>query len=220
MRIADRRKYMDFVFVLTKYNDAVFKPQVSRALELRTELLSRDKQQKLWKFVDKMNSMKKAPEEVLKKRYVRYRIYGIILIFLGFFLLIPSVVRIKEIVIPLIWSIFAIALGLFYFRNGKKPKKVKETSFDKAAAKLFNDYKDLPSVKVIFTDDKIQLGENITIEYSNIERIFMTEDLFIIIWNERITVLQKKDLLSSNLEEFIGFIRSKLNNLFEVVNIN
>ncbi|NLK43604.1 MAG: hypothetical protein GX300_04315 [Tissierellia bacterium] len=211
---------MEFVFVLSNYDEASFKEQVSKALEKRTELVSRNEYPKMWKFVDKMNSKEKAPEEVLKKRYVRYRIYGIILIFLGFFLLIPSVVKIKEMLIPLIWSIFSISLGLYYFRYGKKPKKVKETSFDKATAKLFNGYKDMPPAKIIITEDKIQLGENSRIEYSDIERIFITEDLFIIIWNERIAVIQKKDLLSSNIEEFTDFIRSKSQDLFEVMNIN
>ena len=86
-----------------------------------------------------------------------YRIYGIILIFQDFSL-IPSVVKIKEMLIPLIWSIFSISLGLYYYFT-RKTKKVKETSFDKATAKLFNGYKDMPSAKIIITEDKIHCAK-------------------------------------------------------------
>lgn len=210
---------MEFIFKATEYDEISFKSQVSKALEIRTELLSRKEHPKLWKFVDKLNSKEKAPEEVLKKRYVRYKVYGAVLVFLGLFILIPSVVRINEMLIPLLWSIFAIGLGLFYFSYGKRSKKVKRTSFDKAAEKLYNGYKDIPSIKFIFTEDNIKLEGTSIINYSDIEKFFISEDLFIIIWDERITVIQKKDLSSGNLEEFIDFIKSKSQDLFEIVNI-
>jgi hypothetical protein len=73
---------------------------------------------------------------------------------------------------------------------------------------------------VTFTDDKIQLAGNDLIDYSEINEIFITKDLFIFIWNVRITVLQKKDLSSCNIEEFISFITSKSRDSFEVVSIN
>ena len=57
---------MEFVFELTKYNDVSFKPQVSKALEKRTELVSRKEHPGMWTFVDKMNSKGKVSEEVLK----------------------------------------------------------------------------------------------------------------------------------------------------------
>ena len=76
---------MEFVFVLTKYNNVSFKPQVSKTLEKRTELVSREKYPQVWKYVDKMSSKEKASEEVPKKRRSRYKIYGILLLFLGFF---------------------------------------------------------------------------------------------------------------------------------------
>ncbi|WFA10188.1 YcxB family protein [Tissierella sp. Yu-01] len=211
---------MEFNFALTKYNDVSFKPQVSKALEKRTELVSRKKYPKVWKYTDKMSSKRKASEEVLKKRRGRY-IYGIILLLLGFFLLIPSLIEPKEMLIPLLVGAFTVGIGILNIKYGIKSKKVKITAFDKAAIKLFSEYEKIPTVKasVTFTNDKVQLVGNVTIDYSEIEKILITEDLFILIWNERITVLQKKDLSSSNVEEFINFITNKSYNLFEVVNI-
>ncbi len=210
---------MEFVFVLTKYNDVSFKPQVSKALEKRTELVSRKEHPQVWKFVDKMNSKEKASEEVLKKRHSRHKVYGIFLLLLGFFLLIPSLLEPKEMLIPLLVGAFTVCIGILNFRYGRKSKKVKLTSFDKAAIKLFREYEKIPTVTVTFTNDKVQLVGNVTIGYSEIEKIFITEDLIILIWNERITVLQKKDLSSCNVEEFIKFITYKSHNLFEIVKI-
>jgi len=210
---------MEFVFVLTKYNDASFKQQVSEALEKRTELISREEYPNMWKYIDKMNSKKKASEEVLEKRYIRYKVYGIFLMLIGFFLLIPSLVKPKEMLIPLLAGAFSAGFGVLYFRYGRKPKKEKLTSFDKAAIKLLNEYDKIPvgKVTVTFSDDKVQLAQNATIGYDEIDSIFITEDFFILIWKEKITVLQKKDLSSHKVEEFIDFITYKSQNLFDII---
>jgi len=204
---------MEYIFVLSKYNEELFKTQVSKALEKRTELISRQRYPKLWKFTDKMNSRGKVPEEVLKKRYVRYRIYGIILMIVGLFVLIPSLVEPKELLVPLLVGALSVCMGIVYFRQGSKSKKKKLTSFDKAAIKLFSEYEKVPDsqIKVTFTDDEVKLGDKNTINYGEIERIFITEDFLVLIWNKRITVLQKKDLSSSSIDEFINFIAHKAN---------
>ena len=169
-----------------------------------------------------MNSKEKASEEVLKKRRRRFNVYGTLFIIAGLFLFIPSLMKPKEMLLPLLAGAFAVVLGIFYLRSGKNTKKEKVTSFDKAAIQLFNEYEKLSSekVSVTFTDDKIQLAGNDLIDYSEINEIFITKDLFIFIWNDRITVLQKKDLSSCNIEEFISFITSKSRDSFEVVSIN
>ncbi|NLM75049.1 MAG: hypothetical protein GX187_03020 [Clostridiaceae bacterium] len=213
---------MEFVFVLNKYNDEAFKSQVSKALEMRTELISRSEYPRMWKYIDKMNSKKKVSGEVLKKRRSRYKVYGIFLIFMGFFLLIPSLMKPGELLIPLVTGIFTVGLGILYFRYGRKSGQEKLTSFNKAAIQLLNEYEKIPEgqVTVTFTDDKVLLAGNGEIGYDEIDKIFITEDFFIIIWKERITVLQKKDLLSCNAEEFIGFITLKSQSFFETVHIN
>jgi len=210
---------MEFIFVLSKYNDVLFKSQVSKVLEKRTELVSRKEHPKMWRYTDKMNSKEKASEEVLKKRHSRYKIYGILLLLMGFFLLIPSLMDPKELLIPLIVSVFTVGIGITYLRYGSKSKKAKLNAFDKAAIKLFSEYETIPTYQVTFTNEKIRLKENNAIDYCEIEIVFITDDLFILIWNERITVLQKKDLIPHNVTEFINFITDKSQNLFEVINI-
>ncbi|MGF7141684.1 hypothetical protein HNQ56_000094 [Anaerotaenia torta] len=210
---------MEFVFVLSEYNDVIFKSQVSKALEKRSELFSRKAYPKIWRFTDKMNA-KKAAGKALKTGRIIYKIYGIFFLLFGFFLFIPSLMDPKEMRMPLIVGALAIGTGMIYLMSGRKQKKVKLTAFDKAAMQLFGGYEALPAEhQVTFTDEKIRLLEDNAIDYSEIERMFITDDLFILIWNKRITVLQKKDLTPNNVTEFINFITYKSDNLFEVVNI-
>jgi UDP-N-acetylenolpyruvoylglucosamine reductase len=58
---------MEFVFALTGYDEESFMPQVSKALEKRTESASRDKYPNVWKNIDKMNSKNKVSGEVFKR---------------------------------------------------------------------------------------------------------------------------------------------------------
>jgi len=210
---------MEYIFVLSKYNEESFKSQVNKALEKRMELISRQRYPKLWKLTDKMNLKGKVPEEVLKKRHIRYRIYGIFLMIMGFFVLIPSLMEPQKMMTPLIVGALSVCMGIMYFTQGRKSKKKKLTSFDKAAVKLFSEYEKIPAgqIKAIFTDDGVKLEDKINIAYSDIENILITADLIILIWNKRITVLQKKDLSSGNIEEFISFITEKSDDLFEVL---
>ena len=219
--IYGRVKYMEFEFVLSKYNYESFIPQVSKALEKRTELISRKRYPKMWKYIDSLSSRDKAKEEKLKKRRKRYKVYGIFLILIGLFLLIPSLMKPEELLMPLFTGAFATGLGLLYFLYGRNRGKEKPTSFNKAAIKLFNEYEKIPSgeVKVTFTDDKVRLAEDVSIDYSEINNFFITEDLIIVIWREKITVLQKKDLATCNVEAFTDFITRKSQDLFEVVDL-
>jgi hypothetical protein len=159
---------MEYVFVLTEYDEATFKPQVSKALEKRTELVSRKEYPKMWNFIDKMNSKEKASEEVLKKRRRRFKVYGTLFIIAGLFLFIPSLMKPKEMLLPLLAGAFAVVLGIFYLRSGKNTKKEKVTSFDKAAIQLFNEYEKLSSekVSVTFTDDKIRVFDSLKMKKS------------------------------------------------------
>lgn len=75
---------MDYEFQLSPYDGASLVPQVSCALEKRTESISREKYPKMWKITDHFNS-KKVSEIVLKRRRLRYRVYGILLIIMGAF---------------------------------------------------------------------------------------------------------------------------------------
>ena len=211
---------MKFAFELTGYDEESFISQVSKALEKRTESVSRNKYPRVWEYIDKMNSKGRVSEEVSKKRRRRYKVYGILFMLVGFFLLIPSLVKPEELLVPLLAGAFAIVIGMLYLWFGRKPKEKNMTSFDRTAMKLFDEYKKIPAeVTVTFTDDKVQLAGDAVFDYGDINKFYITKDFLIIIWKERITVLQKKDLSSCSAEEFINFITYKSQNLFDVLDI-
>lgn len=211
---------MKFVFELTGYDEESFISQVSKALEKRTESVSRNKYPRVWEYIDKMNSKGRVSEEVSKKRRRRYKVYGILFMLVGFFLLIPSLVKPEELLVPLLAGAFAIVIGMLYLWFGRKPKEKNMTSFDRTAMKLFDEYKKIPAeVTVTFTDDKVQLAGDAVFDYGDMNKFYITKDFLIIIWKERITILQKKDLSSCSAEEFINFITYKSQNLFDVLDI-
>lgn len=125
-------------------------------------------------------------------------------------MLIPSLIDPKEMKIPLIISIFTLCVGILNLLSISKYKK--KSSFAKASEKLFSEYKNIPKIQIIFREDKIQILDNCAIEYNEIEKFFLSEDFYIVIWNERITVLKKNDLIKEDESEFMEFIRRKLKN--------
>ncbi len=133
---------MEFEFVLTKYNYESFIPQVSKALEKRTELISRKRCPKMWKYTDSLSSRDKAKEEKLKKRRKRYKVYGIFLILIGLFLLIPSLMKPEELLMPLFTGAFATGLGLLYFLYGRNRKSMKNNDriYSMSFAKVYPMY--------------------------------------------------------------------------------
>ena len=79
----------EFLFQITPPDPERFLPQLSLALEKREELFSRQKMPKLWALTDRLNSVKKVPEEVRKKRRRRETWLSLLNWVLAMFLLIP-----------------------------------------------------------------------------------------------------------------------------------
>ena len=122
---------MDYEFQLSPYDGASLVPQVSCALEKRTESISREKYPKMWKITDHFNS-KKVSEIVLKRRRLRYRVYGILLIIMGAFLLIPGLMEPQELAVPLFAGILGLLLGVFTLWSSKA-QKLQSERFNQAS---------------------------------------------------------------------------------------
>lgn len=90
----------EFLFQITPPDPERFLPQLSLALEKREELFSRQKMPKLWALTDRLNSVKKVPEEVRKKRRRRETWLSLLNWGLAMFLLIPSMTALKELLVP------------------------------------------------------------------------------------------------------------------------
>lgn len=184
---------MDYEFQLSPYDGASLVPQVSCALEKRTESISREKYPKMWKITDHFNS-KKVSEIVLKRRRLRYRVYGILLIIMGAFLLIPGLMEPQELAVPLFAGILGLLLGVFTLWSSKA-QKLQSERFNQAAVKLLKGLETPPPVRVQFTQGGMKIADQQTVPYSDFNFIYETKDLFLLTWMNRITICKRKTCL-------------------------
>ena len=196
----------NYNFQITPYDTESLLQQVSKALEKRTEFVSRECYPGLWENIDKLNAVSKGK----RRSSLRSKIMSIICLVLGVFLFIPGLMKPQELLVPLLVGAFAIVIGLVYLYIGRKDKK---NPFDKSARLLLMG-KDTISAKqsimVSFSESGMEIRaddkESQHIPYSNFESMIETEDLFLFVHDTRITVLQKKDLTSNDITDFRNFI--------------
>lgn len=196
----------NYNFQITPYDTESLLQQVSKALEKRTEFVSRECYPGLWENIDKLNAVSKGK----RRSSLRSKIMSIICLVLGVFLFVPGLMKPQELLVPLLVGAFAIVIGLVYLYIGRKDKK---NPFDKSARLLLMG-KDTISAKqsimVSFSESGMEIRaddkESQHIPYSDFESMIETEDLFLFVHDTRITVLQKKDLTSNDITDFRNFI--------------
>ena len=196
----------NYNFQITPYDTESLLQQVSKALEKRTEFVSRERYPSLWENIDKLNAVSKGK----RRSSLRSKIMSIICLVLGVFLFVPGLIKPQELLVPLLVGAFAIVIGIVYLYIGRKGKK---NPFDKSARLLLMG-KDTISAKqsimVSFSESGMEIRaddkEPQHIPYSDFESMIETEDLFLFVHDTRITVLQKKDLTSNDITDFRNFI--------------
>ena len=196
----------NYNFQITPYDTESLLQQVSKALEKRTEFVSRECYPGLWENIDKLNAVSKGK----RRSSLRSKIMSIICLVLGVFLFIPGLMKPQELLVPLLVGAFAIVIGIVYLYIGRKDKK---NPFDKSVRLLLMG-KDTISAKqsimVSFSESGMEIRaddkESQHIPYSDFESMIETEDLFLFVHDTRITVLQKKDLTSNDITDFRNFI--------------
>lgn len=67
-----------------------------------------------------------------------------------------------------------------------------------------------PPVRVQFTQGGMKIADQQTVPYSDFNFIYETKDLFLLTWNEQVTILQKKDMVSGNKDQFISFLQDHI----------
>ena len=196
----------NYNFQITPYDTESLLQQVSKALEKRTEFVSRERYPSLWENIDKLNAVSKGK----RRSSLRSKVMSIICLVLGVFLFVPGLMKPQELLVPLLVGAFAIVIAIVYLYIGRNGKK---NPFDKSARLLLMG-KDTISAKqsimVSFSESGMEIRaddkEPQHIPYSDFESMIETEDLFLFVHDTRITVLQKKDLTSNDITDFRNFI--------------
>lgn len=98
-----------FSFRITPVDSGAVQNQMSRALEKRMEMISRNSYPFLWSLTDRFGGMEKAGEEKREKRKKRRAMLGSINWMLGLFLLIPGILYPGE--LEAVAAAGAVALG-------------------------------------------------------------------------------------------------------------
>ncbi len=199
---------MEFCFQPSTYHIPSLIHQVSAVLQMRTERISREACPKLWAITDRLAS-RKVSDEVLKRRHTRYRIYGVLLIAMGIFLLVPGLAEPNGPALLLFFGFAGIVTGTLALWHSM-PRRHLHTRFDKAASALLDCLQAAPSTDVQFTVQGMTLGEQPLVPYNAFDFAIETKDLFVLIWNEKITVLQKKDIATGNAEQFRAFLQTQV----------
>ncbi|NLA87678.1 MAG: YcxB family protein [Clostridiales bacterium] len=201
---------MEYLFQLSKYDQDGIEAQVSKALEKRTELKSRRKYPGLWRNIDRLN-VPKAPQPVLRRRVIRYRIYGAVLLALGIFLFVPGLIEPDKLLVPLIAGVICLLSGLVcLLPRRKKPSRQFKAAASKllAGAQAFEQVENAP-VLVRFTQDGMMLPDGKVVPYDCFDAIVETESIYLFTWNARVTVLQKRDFIAGTHADFLSFMREK-----------
>ena len=202
----------NFIFSMKPYDADALAAQVAWMLEKRTELASRKRLPGLWKLTDKLNAVPRAPEAELKRRRASRRRWGGLFLVMGIFLFVPGVMKPQELPVPLVVGFLAIVMGVLYLRKVDR----KRNGYVKKAKQLLekiNSAVEGQKHRLIFYDAELAIssvGEDKKISYADMECALETKDLYGLIFDNQITILQKKELLLGNAEDLTKALKEKL----------
>ena len=215
---------MEFVFHLSAYDDPALDGETVRLLTQRLEAHSREVMPGLWKATDGLNAYAaKGPGR--EKRRTRYRIYGVFLIALGVFVLVPGLMEPRTPVL-IGTGILAILSGFVEFAlvREKRPPKP-PASCRKEAARLLEQRRSidwsLPENRTELCFDgegmSIHAGEETkTVTYADMTAVFETDRLWLLVYGaEQAVLLQKKDLAAGDPEKFKPYLLEKIRKMEE-----
>lgn len=203
----ENRNYM---FRIHSYEIEKLLPQVSKALEKRMELVSRQRYPGMWKYTDKLNSTAHGP----MKSKARTKIMSVIYLVLGIFLFLPGLMEPQELLIPLLVGAIAIGAGIGGLWRSRDHRK---NPFDNSA-KILLTGKDTISAEqeltVSFSQDGMEIAAKGTAPaftpYADFECVIETADIFLFVYKEQVTVLQKLDLEAGSLEDFCSLLSENI----------
>ena len=190
------------------YEIDVLLPQVSRALEKRTEMVSRSRYPGIWKVTDRFAAVPRKGRR--SKR--RTRVMSILCLALGLFLLIPGLMDPRELWIPLLTGACAVGAGIGGLWRGRRSGT---SRFDRAARVLLEGapVPGADPAAVSFCQTGMTLpgsGESAdAVPYSCFECVMETADGFLLVFGTRALVMKKQDLTSGTVGDFRTFMMEK-----------
>ena len=200
----------DYIFHISPYDTEKLLPQVSRALEKRTEMVSRERFPGLWKHTDRFRSMARGR----KRSRLRTRGMSALCLAAGTFLAVPGLMEPRELFVPLLVGAAAMGAGIIGLWQSRARKK---NPFDRAA-KILLEGKDKSSAEqaasVSFSEEGMTVpaggGKAEFVPYREFECAVETADSFLFVFGGRVLLLQKMDLKAECTGDFCSLISEKV----------
>ncbi len=197
-------------FEISPYDISRLLPQVSKALEKRTEIISRESHPGMWQHIDRLNSAAQGK----RRSSFCSKLVSIVCLAAGIFLLIPGLVKPQELLVPLVAGAVAVIYGLVNLWRSRKDRK---NPFDKSAALLLagkDTISEGQAVTVSFSDNGMTIpadnGNTELVPYSDFECAVETADTLLFVYRERVTVLQKRDLTTGSINDLSALISERV----------
>ena len=178
--------------------------QLAAALSKRMELHSRRTMPGLWSATDRLNSMPKAPAAVAHRRRVRYRIYGVLFLAMGLFLLVPGLMEPRELAVPLVVGALCTGSGIAYLRPPRRGPSRRER---RQAERLLAAMADSGGADVAFDRNGVTIRTEASqrrISDTDMNAVIETEDLFVLSFSRtNALVLKKRDMTEGDPAVFL-----------------
>ena len=198
-----------YLFQISSYDISRLLPQVSKALETRSEHLSRERYPKMWRYIDRLPS----PSQGAKRSRLRTRLFSILCLAAGIILVVPGLMEPKELLVPLVVGAAAIVLGITRLWLTRKNR---ENPFDRSARLLLegkDQTPESPAPVVSFSDQGMTFSEKdktVFVPYSDFESAWETEDTLLLVFGQRVTLLQKQDLVQGDFSGLSRLLAEKV----------
>ncbi len=208
---------MEFVFRPSSYDGPALEAETAELLRRRLEARSRQVMPGMWKVTDKLNAhAAKGPGRRTRRRY---KVYGVILIALGVFALVPGLMepRIPSLIVT---GGFAALMGVWCLCLRERRPLQPPASCRREAAALLKARRetdwDALRAEVRFDEAgwfvKTAEGESRT-AYEDLRSVFETERLWLLVGGtEQALLLQKKNLVSGEAGDFLPYLQGKIIN--------
>lgn len=209
----------EFIFQLSSYNDPALEEETAQLLAQRLEERSREAAPGIWAATDKLNAYA-AKGTGREKRRTRHRIYGVILIALGVFILVPGLAEPGTPALIGAGAVGIVAGILECYLTRKKQAPALPAVCRKEAARLLEPRRSMDGsfpesrAEVRFDGGGLSLcvgGETRTAAYGEMTGIFASECLWLLLYgDEQALLLQKKDLVVGDAAEFELYLRRNI----------
>lgn len=207
-----------YQFVLTPY-DPMLAPELSRALEKRTELSSRKKYPVLWRQNDRLHAFNERNKKIenSKGRRLLRTVMTAVLLLLGLFLLIPGLMEPEKLREPLIVGSISVLYALLRIllavlsRRGRR----QDPRYEAAAGKMLAKLRQLDTAvhpRVVFSKDEMRIEDDDScgrFRLDVFDTVIETPNLFVMTYDGNVTALKKTDLIGAELDDFRAFLTEK-----------